>query len=278
MWCAPCRSHGWWYLGSVSEYAVPHQDTIALKPSTLTHVEAASLPIVAVTSIQAFDQAVARMGSLKGKTLFIPAALSGTGSIAIQLAKSVYGASKVITTASTSKIPKLTERLGHGMVDQVIDYTMQDPLKEITHGSVDLMIDTIGGSLSFLPLLKPKAGLIISFSTIPSGTAALQHFPQLPFYIRYLMDLGHWYYKWRVGRWKVEFNTTLGDINFEDLDRLRIWFDEGAKVKPVVGRTVRLDDLEGVRAGCNEVYKGHGGIGKFVIEIWWLEFDNHVLI
>jgi hypothetical protein len=33
-----------------------------------------------------------------------------------------------------------------------------------------------------------------------------------------------------------------------------------------------------VRAGCNEVYKGHGGIGKFVIEIWWLEFDNHVLI
>jgi NADPH:quinone reductase-like Zn-dependent oxidoreductase len=246
---------------------VPHQDTIALKPSTLTHVEAASLPIVAVTSIQAFDQAVARMGSLKGKTLFIPAALSGTGSIAIQLAKSVYGASKVITTASTSKIPKLTERLGHGMVDQVIDYTMQDPLKEITHGSVDLMIDTIGGSLSFLPLLKPKAGLIISFSTIPSGTAALQHFPQLPFYIRYLMDLGHWYYKWRVGRWKVEFNTTLGDINFEDLDRLRIWFDEGAKVKPVVGRTVRLDDLEGVRAGCNEVYKGHGGIGKFVIEI-----------
>jgi NADPH:quinone reductase-like Zn-dependent oxidoreductase len=44
--------------------------------------------------------------------------VSGTGSIACQLAKNVFGAAKVITTVSTKKVPKVTELLGAGVVDQ----------------------------------------------------------------------------------------------------------------------------------------------------------------
>jgi NADPH:quinone reductase-like Zn-dependent oxidoreductase len=252
-------------LGSVAEYAVTHQDTIASKPSTLTHVEAASLTIVALTAIQAFDRAVALKGSLEGKTVFIPAALSGTGSIGLQLAKNVYGATKVITTASAPKIPKIPDLLGPNLVDQIVDYKSQDPLTEIPHRTVDLVFDTLGAPFSFLPLVKPKTGVVISIAAIPSGAAIATLFPQWPFYARYLVELGYQFYKWRVGRWSVAYDGIIMDIASEDLDRLRTWVDEG-KVRPVVGKTVRLDDLEAVREGCNEVYKGHG-VGKTVILI-----------
>lgn len=44
--------------------------------------------------------------------------VSGTGSFACQLAKNVFGAGKVITTVSTSKVPKVPALLGEGVVDQ----------------------------------------------------------------------------------------------------------------------------------------------------------------
>lgn len=250
----------------MAEYAVTNQDTIALKPSTLTHVEAASLTIAAVTAIQAIDRAIVLKGSLEGKTVLIPAALSGTGSFGLQLAKNVYGAAKVITTASTQKIPKIPELLGPGLVDQIVDYKSQDPLKEIPRQTVDLVFDTLGTPFNFISLLKPKTGVVISIAGIPSGAAISQQLPELPFYLRYLVELGYRFFKWRAGRWSVAYDCIMMDITPEDLDRLRSWIDEG-KVRPVVGKIVRLDDLEAVREGCNEVYKSHGGIGKTVIQI-----------
>lgn len=203
---------------------------------------------------------------LEGRVVFVPAALSGTGSIAIQLAKHVYGAYKVITTASTAKIPKIDSLLGSDVVDQVVNYTTKNPVEEISRGSVDFMIDTIGGTLSYMSLLKPQNGLILSISTVPSGHMLKKPFPQIPFYVRIPLDLVDWYYRWRVGRWGAGYECMLVDMNSQDLDRLRKWVD-GGKIRPVVGKTVRLDDLTAVRDGCNDVYSTHGGIGKMVIEI-----------
>ena len=220
-----------------------------------------------MTAIQVFDDANARMPQgLEGRVVFVPAALSGTGSIAIQLAKHVYGASKVITTASTAKIPKIDSLLGSDVVDQVVDYTTKSPVEEISRGSVDFMIDTIGGTLSYMSLLKPKNGLILSISTVPSGNMLKKPFPQIPFYVRIPLDLVDWYYRWRVGRWGADYECVLVEMNSQDLDRLRNWVD-GGKIRPVVGKTVRLDDLTAVRDGCNDIYSTHGGTGKMVIEI-----------
>jgi phosphopantothenoylcysteine synthetase/decarboxylase len=74
-------------------------------------------------------------GDLAGKTVFVPAGrtnsitpfsqlysnkipVSGTGLFACQLAKHVFKAGKVITTVSTSKIDKVSELLGEGIVDE----------------------------------------------------------------------------------------------------------------------------------------------------------------
>lgn len=44
--------------------------------------------------------------------------MSGTGSLAAQLAKNVFGAGKVITTVSTAKVDRVAELLGEGVVDE----------------------------------------------------------------------------------------------------------------------------------------------------------------
>ncbi len=82
--------------------------------------------------MQAFDSANSAIpGGLSGKTIFIPAGLSGIGSIALQFGKHVYRAAKVITTVSTSKLPKIRQLLGEDTVDQIVYYTKEDVLKKV---------------------------------------------------------------------------------------------------------------------------------------------------
>ncbi|KAI3574474.1 chaperonin 10-like protein [Fusarium oxysporum f. sp. albedinis] len=101
--------------GAWSEFAKCPDRYVSLKPKVLSFADAASLPLAGVTALQVLGQ---YRGSLEGKTVLIPGGLSGTGAIACQLAKNVFHAGKVITTVSTSKIPKVPELLGEGTVDQ----------------------------------------------------------------------------------------------------------------------------------------------------------------
>ena len=254
-------------IGSASEYALASQTVVARKPSELTHIEAASLGIAGITALQVFQKANTEIsGGLKGKTVFVPAGLSGTGLVGLQLAKNAFGAGKVITTVSTAKVDKVPTLLGSGVVDQIVDYKTQDPLKEIPRGSVDFMFDTMGGTLSYVSLMKPKTGRIITIATIPAGNVVKKSFPHAPFYLTYVMDLVDWFYRFRTGRWEVGYECLGAEIKTEGLDKMSRFVTEG-KVKPVIGKVAKLDDLTAVREGCNDIYKAHGGIGKFVIEI-----------
>lgn len=127
---------GYFFLkkGSCSEFVSCHEDFIALKPPSLSYEDAASIPLAAMTALQALRK---YEGDLAGKTVFVPAGcmlpsffffmmlilmqlyvVSGTGSFACQIAKHVFHADKVITTVSTSKVPKVKELLGEGTVDE----------------------------------------------------------------------------------------------------------------------------------------------------------------
>jgi NADPH:quinone reductase-like Zn-dependent oxidoreductase len=237
-----------------------------LKPKNITHIEAASIPLVGKTALQALDMAEAILPEgLKGKTVFIPGALSGTGSFGLQLAKNVFGAEKVITTASTPKVSKVASLLGDGVVDQIVNYTVNDPLVEIPKGSVDFLLDTMGQFLSFLPLMK-KNGEIVSIASVPSGKVVSEWLPGTPFYLRYPLDLVDSYFKLRARLSGVSYDSLLTRPIGADLDRLCVWLKEG-KIRPVVGRVHKLSDLEAVREACCEIQSGKGSTGKFVIEI-----------
>ncbi|RMZ92629.1 hypothetical protein DV736_g132, partial [Chaetothyriales sp. CBS 134916] len=167
--------------GSWAEYAKCQEYFIAPKPRSLDFGDAASLPLAAMTALQALRL---YKGSLEGKTVFVPAGLSGTGAYACQLAKTVFRAGKVITTVSTAKVPKVPELLGEGVVDQVIDYTKESPTTAIPRGSVDFLLDTTGESMQFLSLMVPSTSSIVSISTLPSGTqlqkSPLMQRPDMP--------------------------------------------------------------------------------------------------
>ncbi|MEY2479431.1 MAG: hypothetical protein QOI04_358 [Verrucomicrobiota bacterium] len=119
--------------GGYAEYALANEGEATLKPAALTYIEAASVPLVALTAWQALIDN-AKLSA--GQTVLIHGGSGGVGSMAIQIAKA-RGA-KVIATASTSNQDLLKE-LG---ADVAIDYTKQK-FEEIAK-DVDVVLDSVG--------------------------------------------------------------------------------------------------------------------------------------
>jgi NADPH:quinone reductase-like Zn-dependent oxidoreductase len=123
----------------------------AIKPENLDFVQAASIPMVGLTSWQALKE---RAGLKPGQKVFIPAGSGGIGTFAIQLAK--YLGAKVGTTTSTGNVG-LVQRLG---ADEVIDYKKQK-FEDVLHG-YDVVLGTIRGDglEKSLRILKPESSVV----------------------------------------------------------------------------------------------------------------------
>jgi NADPH:quinone reductase-like Zn-dependent oxidoreductase len=120
--------------GAEAEYTIALPNELAPKPRTLDHVQAAAVPLTALTAWQAlFDRAKL----VAGQTLLIHGASGGVGVFAVQLAH--WAGAHVIATASARNRDFLQE-LG---ANEVIDYT-STRFEEVVH-AVDLVFDTVGG-------------------------------------------------------------------------------------------------------------------------------------
>lgn len=138
--------------GAYAEYVAAPERELALKPKKADFVQAAAVPLAALTAWQAlFDSA----GLEEGQTVLIHAGAGGVGHFAVQLAKS-RGA-KVIATASEAN-HEFLRGLG---ADQVIDYTKQH-FEQLVK-DVDVVLDPIGGDTleGSLSVLK-KNGFLVS--------------------------------------------------------------------------------------------------------------------
>lgn len=124
-------------IGTLAEYIVVEEDLVALKPKNLSFEEAASLPVAVQTAVEGFRIA----GFRGGKTIFIVGGAGGVGSMVVQMAKHLYGASEVVATTSTTKL-KMVKSLG---ADTVLDYTKTK--YENIMQKFDLVYDTVGNFL-----------------------------------------------------------------------------------------------------------------------------------
>ena len=139
--------------------------SIAHKPVSMSFVDAACFTTAAHTIVQTLLRADSEIeGGLGGKMVLVPAGLSGTGPLVLQLLKSVFAVGKLITTVSTAKVNLVPEFLGQGVVDQIIDYKRMNGITEIGRESVDFLLDTTFTSMSLLPVVKPKTGLILTIT------------------------------------------------------------------------------------------------------------------
>lgn len=133
--------------GGFAEYAIAHQEDLAHKPQRLDFIQAAAIPLAALTAWQAmFD--LAKLTS--GQRILITGASGGVGSLAVQLAKA-KGA-YVIGTAS-SRNEDFVKQLG---VDEFVDYTRQHFAEVIK--DVDVVFDTVGGETYQQAFTTLKAG------------------------------------------------------------------------------------------------------------------------
>ncbi|MCQ4145287.1 NADP-dependent oxidoreductase [Vogesella sp. AC12] len=137
--------------GSIAEFAVVPERAAALKPANLDFVQAASIPMVGLTSWQALKE---RANLQAGQKVFIPAGSGGIGTFAIQLAKHL--GTRVGTTTSTGNV-ELVRGLG---ADEVVDYKQQ-AFENLLHG-YDAVLGTVRGDTleKSLTILKPGSKVV----------------------------------------------------------------------------------------------------------------------
>ncbi|WP_313059768.1 NADP-dependent oxidoreductase [Agrobacterium cavarae] len=143
--------------GTFAEMIAVDAEDLALKPKSLSMVQAASIPLVGLTAWQALVE----VGKVKpGQKVFIQAGSGGVGTFAIQLAKHL-GAS-VATTTSAANV-ELVKSLG---ADVVIDYKTQD-FEQVLSG-YDLVLNSQDATAlaKSVNVLRP-GGKLISISGPP---------------------------------------------------------------------------------------------------------------
>jgi NADPH:quinone reductase-like Zn-dependent oxidoreductase len=191
--------------GCYAEYATVKESEAAIKPAKVTHVGAASVPLVALTAWQAlFDTAHLD----KGQTVLIHGGAGGVGSMAVQLAK--WKGAHVIATASQENLDFL-KQLG---ADEVIDYR-NEKFEELAK-DVDVVLDTVGGDTQARswPVLK-KDGILVSIVGQPSQQKA--------------QELG------------ARGAGILVRVNADELAQISKLIDDG-KLKPVVTHVFTLSE------------------------------------
>ncbi|MDZ5701087.1 NADP-dependent oxidoreductase [Enterobacter ludwigii] len=163
--------------GSLAEFVRVPENLAALKPATLDFVQAASLPMVSLTSWQALTE---RAKLRAGQKVFIPAGSGGIGSFAIQLAKHL--GAMVGTTTSTANIDWV-RRLG---ADEVVDYKKQEFEKVLS--GYDIVLGTIRGDAieKSTQILKPGGKIVSLIGPLDTAFARERH---LNVFLRFVLGL-----------------------------------------------------------------------------------------
>ena len=138
--------------GAFAEYACLSESAFDTKPNNMTFEQAASVPVAALTALQALRD----KGHIQtGQKLLINGAAGGVGTFAVQIAKS-FGAD--VTGVCSTRNVEMVRSIG---ADRVIDYTQEDFTK--TGQRYDLILDNISNHSLFAcrRLLNPNGILLI---------------------------------------------------------------------------------------------------------------------
>src|ERR687889_520972 len=82
--------------GTSADYHVAKADIVAKKPATISHEEAAAVPLAGGT---AYEAIVRRLAVQVGETILIHGGAGGVGSFAVQIAKAA--GARILATASS---------------------------------------------------------------------------------------------------------------------------------------------------------------------------------
>ncbi|MFJ7729810.1 NADP-dependent oxidoreductase [Neobacillus sp. NPDC097160] len=218
-------------IGTFAEYIAIHEDDIALKPKNLSFEEAASIPLVGLTSYQALTDILQLQ---KGQKILIQAGAGGVGTFAIQLAK-LMGAT-VATTASEAG-GNLVKSLG---ADEIINYKT-DKFEEILK-NYDAVFDTLGGEIleKSFEVIK-SGGKIVSVSGLPNARFGKEY--GSGFFKTLLFSAASHKLTALEKKHNVQYTFLFMKPSGEQL-RIVANFIETGKIKPIIDRVFPFEDAQ----------------------------------
>jgi len=237
-------------IGTFAEFIAVKAASVARKPSNLNMVEAASLPLVALTAWQALVETA----QLKpGQKVFIQAGSGGVGTVAIQLAKHL--GAFVATTTSTVNTAWVKD-LG---ADVVIDYKQQDFATELR--DYDVVLNSLGKDelTRSLQILKP-GGHLISISGPPTPTFAAARGLAWP--IQQVMRLLSHGIRSKARQKGVKYTFVFMRAEGRQLSEITSLVESGA-IRPVIDRVFPFQDTQ---SALTYVESGRAK-GKVVVEL-----------
>ncbi|MBD2433090.1 MULTISPECIES: NAD(P)-dependent alcohol dehydrogenase [Fischerella] len=217
--------------GAYAEFAAVPESCAAIKPTNMSYIEAASIPIAGLTALQGLRD----KGNIKsGQAVLINGASGGVGIFAVQIAK-ILGAE--VTGVCSTKNLEFVKSLGS---DRVIDYTQQDFTQEPVQ--YDIIFDTVGKrSFSECKKVLKPSGIYVTTLPTPENI--------LPGIVTTIIP----------GK---KAKLVLASANARDLVYLKELIEAG-KLRTVIDRTYSLQDL----AAAHTYSESERAIGKIAIAV-----------
>jgi alcohol dehydrogenase len=216
-------------IGTFAEQIALPEKFAALKPARTSHAEAASLPLVGLTTLQGFE----KVGARAGQRILIHAGAGGIGTFAVQYSKHI---GLHVTTTTSAKNADFVKSLG---ADRIIAYDRENYLEQ--GGDYDIVYDTLGGDFTVdaFKVVK-RGGAVISLSGPPDRDFARRVGAGLVVKIAV----------WLMSR-KVYAASEAAGASYcwfftePDGDQLReiAGLVDAGKIKPVIDRAFAFDQL-----------------------------------
>jgi NADPH:quinone reductase-like Zn-dependent oxidoreductase len=225
--------------GAFAEYVTVREDrALVLKPANMTFEQAASVPIAAITALQALRD----KGKLKpGQKVLINGASGGVGTFAVQIAKS-FGAE--VTGVCSTRNVEMVRSIG---ADHVVDYTREDYTR--SGQRYDLIVDMVGNHslLANRRALNPNGIFVIIGGPKGNWLSPLMG----PIKAMILSPFVGQEFVMLIAKMRKDDLAILGDLM------------QASKVTPVIDQRFRLNE---VPAAIQYSEKGHAR-GKIVINV-----------
>ena len=223
------------HIGAFAEYVAVDSEALAKVPEYLTDIEAAAVPLTALTIMQALEL----MGAQAGKTIFI------SGGKAKGL--------KVITNGAAAN----AERVLNLGADRFIDYKTEDYTKAVS--DVDYVLDTLGGAETEKQMsIMKKGGHLVSLRAMPNGAFAKRM--NLPKWKQILLGLAGRKFDKMAEKYGVHYHFIFVESNGAQLQEVADIFSK-LEIKPSIDTVYTFDE---VNAALDKVANGRS-CGKTVL-------------
>lgn len=220
-------------LRAFAQYTVQPEVFVAAMPNNCSFEQAASFPLVALTTVQGF---VDRAHLKSGNSILIHAGSGGLGSFAIQYAKQM---GLIVHTTTSSKNADWVQALG---ADKVLCYDQMDiaAIKD----QYDAVFDTLGGEHTLQAFAQIKSGGVVVSVAGPPDIEMRNLFGKHPV-VRFAM----WWMArkvYAVAKTKnARYFRYLTESSGEQLNQITPLIEQG-KIKPVIDRVFPFE--QGIEA------------------------------